>query len=110
MKGFGGFLLVTASVLLGELSFEELDEFGFEEHFVERDEDLDYHEHDLAESISEPDTVFYFELFSEHFRSVKSSQVTEFLVDDIELFSDEFFKHEDVLILINVVESIHIRS
>ena len=39
---------------------------------------------------------------------MKSSQITEFLVDDIELFSDEFFKHEDVFVFINVVESIDI--
>ena len=54
MEGFGRFLLVTTSVLLGELFFEKLDKLRFEEHFVERNEDFNNHKHDLAKSVGEP--------------------------------------------------------
>jgi hypothetical protein len=39
---------------------------------------------------------------------MKSSEIAEFLVDNIELFSDEFFKHEDIFVFVNVVQTIDI--
>ncbi len=57
---FRGLLLVAAPVFLRELSFEQFDELRFQENFVQRNQNLYYHQHDFAQRVSEPHPVFYF--------------------------------------------------
>ena len=106
MEGFFG--VFATSVLFSEFSFEEFDEFGFEEHLMQSDKNFDNHEHDLAQGIHEPNTVFYFEFFSEHFGPMQSNQVSQLFVDDLELVSDKLLKHEYVLVLVDVVKTVYI--
>ena len=70
MEDFAGFLIITASVLLCELSFEKFDKLRLQQDFMQGDEDFNDHEHNLTQGIDKPDTVLDFELFSEHFGSV----------------------------------------
>lgn len=105
----GFFRVLAASVFLAKLSFEELDEFGFEEHLMQGDENFDDHEHDLAQCVDEPDAIFDFEFFSEHFGAMESDKIGELFVDDLELVSDKLFKHEDIFVFVDVVKSVDIR-
>ena len=65
MEDFAGFLIITASVLLCELSFEKFDKLRLQQDFMQGDEDFNDHEHNLTQGIDKPDTVLDFELFSE---------------------------------------------
>lgn len=39
---------------------------------------------------------------------MEGHQVSQLLVDDRELFSDEFFEHEDVLVFVDVVKAVDV--
>lgn len=49
-------------------------------------------------------------LISDEFVSMEFNKITEFFVDDFELFSDEFLKEENVSVFIDVIKSVNVGS
>lgn len=101
-------VLDATSCFFDKLPFEELDKFRFKEHFMERDQDLNDHEHYFTQRVDKPDSVFDFQVFSQHLRLVQINEIFKFTVDVFELVSDEFLKHKNVFVLVNVIQTIDI--
>ena len=75
---------------------------------MQTDENLkDVHD-DLGLGKAEADTVFNFELFCQHFASVKFNEIVELSVDDGELIGYKLFEHEDIFVFMDVVESVDV--
>ena len=102
------FLDVIILFLFPDLFQQKLSEFFLEEHLVQTDQNLKDVHNDFRLGEAEPDTVFNFEFFGQHFASVKFDEVVEFAVDDGELVGDELFEHEDVFVFVDVVESVDV--
>jgi hypothetical protein len=101
-------LIFWFAFLLGDFLPEYFDEFRFEEHFLDGDEDFEYHFEDFALGVLEADAVGDGEFVVDEFVPVEGDQVVQLVVDDLELFPDELFEQEDVPVLVYVVESVQV--
>ena len=75
---------------------------------MQTDKNLEDVHDDFGLGKAESDTIFDFELFGQHFTSVEFDEVIELTIDDGELVGDELFKHEDIFVFVNVVESVDV--
>ena len=75
---------------------------------MQTDKNLEDVHDDFGLGKAEADTIFDFELFGQHFTSVEFDEVIELTIDDGELVGDELFKHEDIFVFVNVVESVDV--
>lgn len=39
---------------------------------------------------------------------MKFNQITQLLIDDLELFSDKFLKQEDIPVLVDIIQSVDV--
>ncbi len=102
------FIILTEPVFLCQLPFEELNKLRFQEDLMQSDQDLNDHQEDLTQGIDKPDSIFDFEILSDFLLPMQFNQVLQFIVDNVELISDELLEHENVLILVYVVQTVHI--
>lgn len=96
-------LILILLVLLLDLSLEDLEEFRFQQHLLNGDEDLQNHLKDLTLCKLIPDSIRNDNLVVDQFVSVQVYQVIELVIDDFKLLSDELFEEEDVSILVHIV-------
>jgi hypothetical protein len=65
---------------------------------------------DFGKCIFEPDTVGNGSLIGDKFLPVKFDQIRQLLIQDLELFSNELLKQENVPVLVDVIQSVNVRS
>lgn len=103
-------LIFILLVLLLDLSLKDLEELRFQQHLLNGDEDLQNHLKDLTLCKLIPDSIGDEDLIVDEFVPVQIDQVIELIINDFELLSDEFFKEEDVSILVHVVETVDVST
>lgn len=85
-------LIFWFSLFFCNLSVKHSEELRFEKHLMKCDEDFKDEFENLGERIFEPDSIGYGSLICDEFISMQFDQITELLIDDFELFSDELLK------------------
>lgn len=75
---------------------------------MKSDKDFDDKQNDFWLSEHETNTILHLQVFSQHLASMQLDQVGQFSVYDSELISDEFFKEEDITVLVNIIEAVNI--
>ena len=79
-------------------------------HFLDCDENFKDHLNDLTDGKLEADSIRNGNFIIDTLVPVKRQKVFQLSIDLFELFSDEFFKEEDVSIKIDIEKSIDIGS
>ena len=60
--------------------------------------------------ILKPNTIWNGRLISNELIPVQLNQITELLIDDLELLANELFKQENIPVLIDVIQSVNVRT
>lgn len=104
------FHLILQFLLLCQLPLQQFDEKRFEEYFVQRDKDFDDEQNNFGLGKDKPDTVLDLQVLSKHLTPVQLDQIRQFLVDDAKFISDKLLKQKLVMIFMDVVQTVDIRT
>lgn len=104
------FHLILQFLLLCQLSLQQFDEQRLEEYFVQRDKDFDDEQNNFRLGKDKPDTVLDLQVLSKHLTPVQLDQIRQFLVDDAKFIPDKLLEQELVVIFMDVVQTVYIRT
>lgn len=101
-------LILRLFLFLSDFPVKNLDKLGLQEHFMQGDQYFQNEFKDFRQSILEPDTIGNRSLISNQLTPMKLYQITQLLIDDLELLPNKFLKQENISILIDIIQSVDV--